>query len=111
MRTGAAFGVQNYEYPNIYLMGIGIMVFFKEEVSRLSLSDGLKRFIAKLSRLTFGIYLSHVLLLRVFYACGINLQLAHPALSIPVVSFLVFVAGAVLTWLIHKIPFVGKYIA
>lgn len=111
MRTGTAFGVQNYEYPNIYLMGIGIMVFFKEEVSRLHLSDGIKKFIAKLSGLTFGIYLSHVLLLRIFYACGINLQLAHPALSIPAVSFLVFVTGALLTWVIHKLPVVGKYIA
>ena len=87
------------------------MVFFKEEVSRLHLSDGIKKFIAKLSGLTFGIYLSHVLLLRIFYACGINLQLAHPALSIPAVSFLVFVTGALLTWVIHKLPVVGKYIA
>jgi surface polysaccharide O-acyltransferase-like enzyme len=111
MRTGAAFGIQNYEYPNIYLMGIGIMVFFKEEVSRLHLSDVMKKFIAKLSGLTFGIYLSHVLLLRIFCACGINLQLAHPALSIPAVGFFVFVTGALLTWIIHKIPVVGKYIS
>lgn len=111
MRTGAAFGIQSYEYPNIYLMGIGIMVFFKEEASRLRLSDALKKLIEKLSGLTFGIYLSHVLLLRVFYAFGINLQLAHPALSIPAVSFLVFVSGALLTWMIHRIPVVGKYIA
>lgn len=111
MRTGAAFGIQSYEYPNIYLMGIGIMVFFKEEASRLRLSDALKKLIEKLSGLTFGIYLSHVLLLRVCYAFGINLQLAHPALSIPAVSFLVFVSGALLTWMVHKIPIVGKYIS
>lgn len=111
MRTGAAYGIQNYEYPNIYLMGIGIMVFFKEEISRIHLSVRTQKFVAKLSGLTFGIYLSHVLLLRVFYSCGINLQLAHPALSIPLVSCLVFVAGALLTWVIHQIPVVGKYIA
>ena len=111
MRTGAAFGVQNYEYPNIYLMGIGIMVFVKEEVSRLQLSNFLIKHIEKLSGLTFGIYLSHVLLLRIFYACGINIQIMHPALSVPAVSFVVFVAGALLTWVIHKIPVIGKYIA
>lgn len=110
MRTGEAFGVQNYEYPNIYLMGIGVMVFFKEEISRLRLSDALKKHIEKLSGLTFGIYLSHVLLLRIFYALGINLQIAPLALSIPAVSFLVFVAGALLTWMIHRIPVIGKYI-
>lgn len=111
LRTGAAYGVQNYEYPNIYLMGIGIMVFFKEDVSRMRLPDWVKKHIEKLSGLTFGIYLSHVLLLRVFYAFGINLQLAHLALSIPAVSFVVFAAGALLTWVIRKIPGVGKYIA
>lgn len=111
LRTGAAYGVQNYEYPNIYLMGIGIMVFFKEEISRLRLSDALKKYIEKLSGLTFGIYLSHVLLLRIFYAVGINLQIAPLALSIPAVCFVVFVSGALLTWILHKIPVVGKYIA
>jgi surface polysaccharide O-acyltransferase-like enzyme len=111
LRTGTAYGVQNYEYPNIYLMGIGVMVFFKEEVSRLQISVGVRKCIEKLSGLTFGIYLSHVLLLRVLYACGINLEMAYLAVSIPAVSFVVFTAGALLTWLIHKIPVVGKYIA
>lgn len=111
MRTGVAFGVQNYEYPNIYLIGIGVVVFFKEEISRVKLSDRLKVLISKLSGLTFGIYLSHVLLLRILYAYGIDLRLSHPALSVPLVSFLVFVTGTLLTWIIHKIPVVGKYIA
>ena len=111
MRTGAAYGVQNYEYPNIYLMGIGIMVFFKEEVSRLQLAPAWHKRMEGLSGLTFGIYLIHVLLLRILYAAGLNLQIAHPAIAVPVVSAVVFAVGAILTWLIHKVPLIGKYIA
>lgn len=111
MKTGAAYGVQNYEYPNLYLMGVGVMVFFKEEISKITFGPKAVSLIQSVSQLTFGIYLSHVLLLRVFYALGINLQLAHPVVSVPLVSFVVFAAGAILTWLIHKVPIVGKYIA
>ena len=111
MKTGEAYGVQNYEYPNIYMMGIGVMVFFKEEVSRIRLSDHVKKIIEAISGLTFGIYLSHVLLLRGFYVLGINLQLVYTAFSVPLISLVVFIAGAILTMVIHKIPIVGKYIA
>jgi surface polysaccharide O-acyltransferase-like enzyme len=111
MKNGEAYGILPYEYPNIYMMGIGVMVFFKEEVSRIHWSDQAKKGIEAVSALTFGVYLSHVLLLRIFYLLGINLQLTYTAVSVPLVSLLVFVAGTALTWLIHKIPVVGKYIA
>ena len=92
-------------------MGIGVMVFFKEEVSRLRIAPQCQKLIEGLSGLTFGIYLIHVLLLRVLYAMGINLQIAHPIISVPGVSLIVFSLGAMITWLIHKIPVVGKYVA
>lgn len=111
LQNGEPYGVLSYEYPNIYLMGIGVMVFFKEAISRLRISPFLKKFIERLSGVTFGIYLSHVLLLRIFYAFNINLQFAHPAVSIPVVSLVVFISGALLTWIVHRIPVVGKYIS
>ena len=110
MRNGAAYGILGYEYPNVYMMGIGVMVFFKEEVSRIHWPNRIKRGIEAVSALTFGIYLSHVLLLRVFYSLGVNLQLTCTAISVPVVSLLVFVVGGAISWLIRKIPAVGKYI-
>lgn len=110
MKTGEAYGVQNYEFPNIYMMGIGVMVCFKEEISKLKFTNSMKKFIESISKLTFGIYLSHVLLLRIFYALDINLQFTRTAISVPVVAFLVFTSGAALTWIIQKIPVIGKYI-
>ena len=111
MRNGEAYGILSYEYPNVYMIGIGIMVFFKEEVSRIHWPAQAKKGIEAVSALTFGIYLAHILLLQVFYSLGIDLQLAHTAISVPLVSLLVFAAGAVLTWLIHKLPVIGRYIA
>lgn len=111
LKTGQAYGILSYEYPNIYLFSLGILVFFKEEVSRVKFSDTINTIIQRVSSLTFGIYLSHILLLKVFYALGIHLQLTHPFISVPLVSAVVFVSGGCLTWLLHHIPFVGKYIA
>lgn len=111
LRNGQSFGVLPYEYPNIVLYSVGVMVFFKEEVSRISLGERAKKWISGISALTFGIYLSHIFLLKVLYSVGIQVQSFHPMLSIPAVSALVFVIGAGLTWLIHRIPVLGKYIA
>lgn len=111
MRTGAAYGVQNYEYPNLYFMGIGIMVLFKEEISGISFGTRAQKCIVELSKLTFGIYLSHVLLLKVYYALGVHIGLMHPIASVPLVAAVVFFSGAALTWLIRKIPVFGTYIA
>lgn len=110
LKHGEALGILPYEYPNIVLFSVGIMVFFKEHVSKLKISNNLQKFVTKVSSLTLGIYLLHVLLLKVLYFIGINIQLFHPILSIPVVSAIVFVIGAIIVWFLKKIPFVGKYL-
>lgn len=111
IRSGEAFGVLSYEYPNIVLMGVGIMVFFREEVGRIQFSEKWQKWIRTISGLTFGIYLSHILLLKIFYSLGIRIQMTYTAVSVPLVAVVVFIAGAVLTGLLHKVPVVGKYIA
>lgn len=111
VRNGHSFGVLPYEYPNIVLYSAGLMVFFKEEVSRISFGERAKKWISGISALTFGIYLSHILLLKVLYSVGVQVQMFHPVASIPLVSALVFVIGAGLTWLLHRIPVLGKYLA
>lgn len=111
LRNGTAYGILPYEYPNIVLMSVGVMVLFKEEVSRIRWSEEARKRISGISGLTFGIYLVHILLLKVCYGAGINIQMLHPAVSVPLVSAAVFVCGAILTWMIHKIPVLGKYLA
>ena len=109
--TGEPMGVLSYEYPNIYLYSIGILLFFKEEISKMHFSEKMRRLISEISKLTFGIYLIHLLLLKIWYAIGINIQIMHPIISVPLVAFVVFVSAGVVIWCIHKIPFIGTYFA
>lgn len=106
---GSSFGVLPYEYPNIVLMSVGVLFFFKEKISKMPFIFRYEKFIVNLSKLTFGIYLIHVLLLKVLYSLGINIQLTHPIISVPVVAILVFVIGAGIVWLLRKVPMVGTY--
>jgi surface polysaccharide O-acyltransferase-like enzyme len=110
LRNGEPFGILSYEYPNIYLISIGVMVFFKEEVSRIHMSVSAVRTIETLSKLTLGVYLMHVLLLRIFYQLGLNLQIAPNVMSVPIVSFVVLISGGVISAIVKRLPFVGKYI-
>lgn len=67
-------------------------------------------FMEKLSKLTFGIYLIHpVLLGRVWEHCSFLTKLPS-ILGVPVVAALVFFCGSVITWCISKIPVLNKYI-
>lgn len=111
MNYGETMGVLSYEYPNIVMFGIGVMVFFKEEVSRISMKHSVEKLIVNISRLTFGIYLIHVLLLKIWYAVGVNIQICHPLFSVPMVALLVFITGAIIIWEFRKIPVIGTYLA
>lgn len=111
LMTGEPMGVLSYEYPNIYIYSVGILLLFKEKVSKLKISPRFEKAIYAVSKLTFGIYLIHVLLLKIWYVAGVNLQIAHPLISVPVVSVVVFISGAAIIWCIRKIPVVGTYFA
>lgn len=111
MVHGKARGVLSYEYPNIVLFSGGIMIFFKEEVSNLHFKNTTEKRIIGLSKLTFGIYLIHVLLLKVFYFWGINIQMFHPLLSVPLVALAVFLSGGGIIWVVRKCPLIGTYLA
>jgi surface polysaccharide O-acyltransferase-like enzyme len=110
LRNGEPFGILSYEYPNIYFISIGVMVFFKEEVSRIRMSASAMCAIETVSKLTFGVYLMHVLLLRIFYQSGLNLQFAPNVVSVPIVSFVVLITGGIISAILKRLPFVGKYI-
>lgn len=108
---GDTLGVLPYEYPNIFLMSVGIMVFFKDCISKRNFIIRYQKIIEKLSKLTFGIYLSHVLILKILYGVGINIQLFPSMISIPCVAVIVFFLGALLAMLLMKIPLFGRYLA
>lgn len=108
---GEPMGILSYEYPNIIFFSLGVFAFFKENVSKLKLSSNTERFIFSISKLTFGIYLIHVLLLKIWYQIGVNIQICYTIISVPLVASLVFISGGIIIWLFRKIPLIGHYIA
>ena len=97
--------------PNVVLWSVAVFVFFKEEVSRIKLSDKCSRRVRYLSKLTFGMYLTHVFAIgflnKVFH---LNAGAFNPLFSVPIVSLLVFAISFVVAFVIDHIPGVRKYI-
>lgn len=103
-------GALNYLYPNIIVMSLAVMVFFKQRVSKISFSDKSKAIILSLSKLTYGAFLIHILVLKVLYHLGINLAICNISISAIVVTFIAFVISLGITFVISKIPFINRYI-
>ena len=104
-------GILSYEYPNIVIFGAGVFLLFKEKISKISFTENCKKRVFSLSKLTFGIYLIHVLVLRILYQVGFGISLFHPIISVPIVSLVTFIFAALIIWIIRKIPVIGSYLA
>ena len=102
--------ILTYLHPNIVLFSLAVMLFFKEKINLNSISYLLKKVIVTLSKLTYGIFLIHVLVLKVLYHCGINLSILPAYFSIPLISLVVFIVSGIVIFVISKIPYINKYI-
>ncbi len=105
-----SLGALNYFYPNIIFMSLSVMIFFKDVVSKINFSEKFKVIIFSLSKLTYGIFLIHVLVLKVLYHLGFNLSICPAPISMVIVSFVTFILSTIIVYIISKIPFINKYI-
>ena len=99
-----------YEYhsPGVLLSAIGMFLLFKQYFSKKNLGP----LSNAINRLSFGIYLVHMLVLLIFSHRIIRpLQdHFHPILSIPITVLFVLAISGIMTYVISKIPFVKKLI-
>lgn len=63
-----------------------------------------------ISNYSYGIYLVHILVIGVFFNNGIFWTMAHPLISLPLVSSMTLVASFLIIYILRKIPF-GIYIS
>ena len=61
--------------------------------------------IIHLSKMSFGIFLVHILVINIMIKIGINFLAFHPALFIPCFSFIVFSLSYIITRLLSHIPY------
>ena len=67
--------------------------------------------IIKISNLTFGVYLIHILFRKLFQdSFGIDSHTLGVGLGVPILSIIAFTCSLLLTWAINKIPYVNRFI-
>lgn len=95
---------------NVFLMAIGIFVYFQNVISKINWSADSQKRIQQLSGCTFGVYLSHALILSMFNKWGLTVGTMPVIFSIPLLILLVLLLSLTLTALLRKISWFRKYL-
>lgn len=108
-RRGTPVGVYYGSFTlGVLLESVGIFQWFRGRAPR---SDRLRRLVRALSRLSFGAYLVHALVLQQLdRLLGWNALSFHPALAVPAVSAVVFLLSFGVSWLLHRVPVLRDYV-
>lgn len=102
--------VKQYLKPNVILFSTAIYVFFVKRVSQISFSAMSVKIWGKLTELSFGVYILHALVNEVLALIPIAQPVAYPYIILFALTAAIYLLSLALTWLIRKIPFVGKNI-
>lgn len=99
-----------YTAPNVIIAALSGFLLLRRcgEWIENRVSSSTKSFLYSLSKLSFGIYLMHVIWLEIF-TYYIDISRYHPLVAIPLLVFLVGAISMICTYLIKKIPIL-KYI-
>lgn len=92
------------------IQGIALFVLVKELCKNKRYSLETQEALKTYSSLTFGVYLVHVMLIALLDRFGFSPITYNAGWMIPLIFFLVTPMSFFITWLLRKIPVVGKYI-
>ncbi len=96
-----------YLTPHIMLYSIGVFLLIKNiRIKNMFVLNAI-HFISKHS---FGIYLIHVLILKLLTVVGIHGKITHPIVSIPLVTIVCLILAMLIISTMKKIK-IGRYIA
>ena len=98
-----------YLMPSTIIEAAAIFTFFVKRVSKISFSGKTVRVFALFTELSFGAYLVHALVQKYVIAAGLTPN-DHPLVMTPLVTVLICAISLLLSFLIRKIPKVGKLI-
>lgn len=93
-----------------FLISAALFLLFTEKVDRIRFSPRVRRLIREVSLCTLGIYLMHLGLLEYLFPLGIHSMSFTPVLCIPLFSLFCFAVCFVLSALLRRIPFIGKFL-
>lgn len=91
------------------IVAVAIFILFKQKISKIKFKDKTHSLITIISNCTMGIYIFHLAIIWIFKK-NINLFFATPLIAIPLICLLTFILSSIITLIVKKIPFLGKYI-
>jgi len=94
--------------PSIAIIAASIFLIVKQSAPKLSPTITKIRDFA--GTYSFGVYLSHALVLQLLDQAGLNYKLFNPIFSIPVTALVCLILSLLLVYFVSKIPF-GKYVS
>ena len=98
----------SYLIPNVLLMAASVYVLLKNV--DIKLNGVLKSARNIIDKHSYGIYLSHIFVLNYLIMYGIDWDLIHPLIGIPLTTIITLILSVAIVYLISKIP-LGKYIS
>lgn len=109
--TTASSNFNSYFYgyltPNVLIVSIGIFLLFKGLKIQ---SQRISSVLEYISRYSFGIYLSHVLILKLLTEIGFNWSFTNAIFSIPLVTLVTITIATIFIHFGKKIKFVSTLI-
>ena len=98
----------NYLTPTVLVLSVAVFVLGTART--VNLRGRWRSLVVQASRLSFGVYLVHQLVLRTALQHGISSAALHPLLSIPLFTLATVIISYLISWLLSKIPYVNRYI-
>lgn len=103
-----------YESFPVMLYSVFIFIFFKKFFKNIKYPEKKEKMIIKLSYLTFGIYLIHLLFINIFISYNhtiVNeLLIYQPFTTTILFTIVVFILSAIYSIIISNIPLLNKYL-
>lgn len=101
--------MMGYLTPNVCAMSVAVFVLFRY-VLGISEERSRRQRAGRLSDYTFGVYLVHIVFLTLLRYFGLSHPPITPWLGVPLLTLAIAVPSFAVSWLLHKIPVVGRYI-
>ena len=98
----------NYLTPTVLAQSVAVFVLATARPWRLA--PWRRRLLSQASRLSFGIYLVHVLLIRTGVSHGIDSSWLPAVWFVPLYALGIFVVSYAVIWLLSKLPLAGRYL-
>lgn len=96
-----------YLYFPVCFEAAAVFIFFKEHISKIDFKEKIIKTVSFLSKYSFGVYLSHMLVKNLL---PFGIDMLNSVLSVPIVTVAVCVMSLLITFIIGKIPVLKKYI-